>query len=99
METGVHAIRVPLETIEKIKQENIDVGQLVYDVIEKGMNPYKSGVPNPGNNLPLKTILKKIIKVFVLEKVNAKKYEKEFQPDELQYISSVAREVVKEMSG
>ena len=44
--TRQFSVRLPEETIERIKKEQIDTGQILYDVIERGKSPYKEDMPH-----------------------------------------------------
>lgn len=43
--TRQFSVRLPVDMIEKIKREEIDTGQILFDVIERGMDPYGKPLP------------------------------------------------------
>lgn len=38
--TQVYSIRLLPEVVEKIRKDRIDAGQIIFDVVEHGLNPY-----------------------------------------------------------
>ena len=67
-ETRQFSVRLPIDTIEKIKGERIDTGQILFDVIERGMDPY--GKPMPVHDVgPVLT--KKLIELMMENSITA----------------------------
>lgn len=43
-ETHTFSVKLPKETIEKIRERKLDMGQIVYDIVEQNLNPYEKNL-------------------------------------------------------
>lgn len=89
-ETRQFSIRLPIDTIKKIKGEKIDTGQILYDVIERGYDPY--GDKPPKRDI-FSTLLRKFVQLMIDNSVKAP--EDFFTDTEEKAVMKIAKEVVK----
>lgn len=88
--TRQFSIRLPEDMIEKIKGEKIDAGQILYDVIERGMDPY--GDKPPRKDI-YSTLLRKFVKLMIENSI--KTPEGFFTENEGKAVMKIAKEVVE----
>ena len=86
--TRTYSVRLPDRIIETIQDGKIDVGQLIYDIINGGLDPYTS--TQADNNHWL--LLKKLVTVFIEKEVDAS--ETSFTPEEQTTIKQLAGEIL-----
>lgn len=88
--TRQFSVRLPEDMIEKIKGEKIDAGQILYDVIERGMDPY-------GDKPPKRDIFSNLLRKFVQLMIenNIKTPEEYFTETETKAIMNIAKEVTE----
>lgn len=89
-ETRQFSVRLPIDTIEKIKGERIDTGQILFDVIERGMDPY--GKPVPVHDID-PALTEKLIELMMDNNVTAP--EGYFTDTETKVIMDIAEGVIK----
>lgn len=87
--TRQFSLRLPIDMIEKIKSERIDAGQILYDVIERGMDPY--GDKPPKRDI-FSTLLRKFVQLMIDNSIKAP--EGYFTETETKAIMKIAEEVV-----
>ena len=88
-ETRQFSVRLPITTIDKIKAEKIDSGQILYDVIECGKDPYKEET----TNLDIGPVItKKLIQLMIDNSIMAP--EGFFTETELKVVMNIAKEVM-----
>lgn len=89
-ETRQFSVRLPIVTIDKIKSEKIDTGQILYDVIECGMDPY--GDKPPRRDI-FSTLLRKFVRLMIDNGVKAP--EGHFTETETKAVMKIAKEVME----
>lgn len=89
--TKTFNIRLPVETIEKIRKQNIDTGRIVYDIVEGGKNPYAEQTPDYEIG---PTLLNKLVALMMNEDVVAP--EGYFTETEIKSIKQIAERLTGE---
>lgn len=64
-------MKLPNDTIEKIRERQLDMGQIVYDIVERNLNPYKNE-ESIDNDIGI-TLLSKLVTLMVDHNVTAPK--------------------------
>lgn len=82
-------MKLPIHVIEKIREKRIDVGQIVFDIIENELDPYSI------NLIGDQGLLRKLILVFMELEINTNETNVIFNKEELAYISKTAQELME----
>jgi len=67
--TRQFSVRLPIDTIDRIKSEGIDAGQILYDVIEDGKSPYSQ--PSTVDKDEMSAITTKLVQLMIDNEVKA----------------------------
>lgn len=95
-------MKLPVKTIDSIRRDKIDAGQILYDIIENGYDPYVNTAVQTGPTMKIDDselhidyhiLLAKMVELFIIKKVDASDYG-EFTTDERRLISTMAEEIV-----
>lgn len=92
--TRQYSIRIPPSTVSKIKERKLDISQIVYDVVEKGLDPYsdKEVVETRDvTNVYFKSLSHKLVQLMINRKIDAS--DVEFLPEERALVMKIAKEV------
>ena len=86
--TQTFSVKLPLGTIEKIKERQLDMGRTIYDMVERNLNPYSVGTPAKDDIVF--TLVNKLVKLMINKEVTAP--DGFFTPTEEAALLKVARE-------
>ena len=88
--TRQFSVRLPEDMIKRIKVEKIDTGQILYDVIECGMDPY-------GDKPPKRDIFSNLVRKFVQLMIDngISTPEGFFNENETKAVTKIAEEVAR----
>lgn len=96
--TKTYSFKLPIETIGKIRKRKVDVGQMVYDVIEKDVDPRLFvGTKDNDNEATkvTKSLLEKLVVTFVEQREKIEFPNELLTSEEKTLMRRVAQEVLK----
>ena len=92
--TRQYSIRIPPSTVLKIKDRKLDISQIVYDVVEKGLDPYSNDgavETRDVTNVYFESLCHKLVGLMINRKIDATDIE--FMPEERALVMKIAKEV------